>query len=307
MIHLKRRFRRLLSRASSPLGISDLRQDTGHLQQTVEAMSGMAKENQILLKLAYQKQKLDGCPQLPLHEVEFRSYSQNGEDGILWYIFSLLGTVSRRSVEICAGDGTQCNTANLILNHGWEGLLIDGKEQNVVTGKAFYSAHPNTFSYPPSFVHAWVTKDNVNELVQQHGFEGEIDLLSLDLDGVDYWIWEAINVIRPRVAVVEAQVIWGADRSVTVPYRSDFRAEYVNGFGVYSGASLPALVKLGRTKGYRLIGTQSYGYNAFFMRDDVGGSLFPEVTAEECLTHSFVRWAQETLLPLVRDKEWIEV
>ena len=307
MMHLKRRWARLLSKASAPLGLSALGQEIAHLRQKVDAISSIAKENQILLMLAYQKRKADGEPLLPLHAVEFRSYSQNGEDGILCYIFSLLGTTSRRSVEICVGDGTQCNTANLILNHGWEGLLVDGNELNVLKGKAFYEGHPNTVSYPPRFVHIWVTRENVNELVQSSGFEGEIDLLSLDIDGVDYWIWDAISVIRPRVVVLEAQVIWGADRSVTVPYRSDFRAEYVNGYGVYSGASLPAFVKLARAKGYRLIGAQLYGYNAFFIRDDVGVGLFPEVSAAECLTHPFVRWAQETLLPLVKDKEWVEV
>ena len=77
------------------------------------------------------------------------------------------------------------------------------------------------------------------------GFEGEIDLLSLDIDGIDYWIWEALEVIRPRVVVAEIQCIWGADRAVTVPYDPQFRAEYVQGFGIYSGASLKAFIKLG--------------------------------------------------------------
>jgi hypothetical protein len=102
----------------------------------------------------------------------------------------------------------------------------------------------------------------------------EIDLLSLDIDGIDYWLWKAITVIRPRVVVAEVQVIWGDSRSVTVPYRSDFRAEYLHGFGIYCGASLPAFVKLARAKGYRLVGTQCHGYNTFFLRDDVGRTVF---------------------------------
>lgn len=242
-----------------------------------------------------------------LNEVEFRAFSQNGEDGILLYIFSLIGVHSGTCVEICAGDGIQCNTANLILNHGWNGLLVDGSEDNVSKGVRFYSSHPDTFSFPPKFVHAWVDREGINDLIQDNGFSGDVDLLSLDLDGVDYWIWDAIEVISPKVVVAETQCIWGANRSVTVPYRRDFRSPLVNGFGVYSGASLPAFARLAKRKGYRLVGSQALGFNAFFIRNDLAVEIFPEVTVQSCLDRPFVRWAMSDLLPLVKDKEWIEV
>jgi hypothetical protein len=257
--------------------------------------------------LAYQKQKADGGPLPAMNDVEFRTFSQNGEDGILWYIFSLIGTHSKTAVEICAGNGIQCNSANLLVNHGWTGLLFDGNEENIAAGKLFYGSNPDTFTYPPRLCHAWLDVDNVNDLISNQGFNGEIDLLSLDIDGIDYWLWKAVTVIRPRVVVAEIQAIWGDSRSVSVPYRADFRAEYVDGFGVYSGASLPAFVKLARSKGYRLIGAQRYGFNAFFMRDDVGQDLFPEVSAADCMRHPFVKWAEEKLLPLVATKPWVEV
>lgn len=242
-----------------------------------------------------------------LNEVEFRAFSQNGEDGILLYIFSLIGVHSSTCVEICAGDGIQCNSANLILNHGWNGLLVDGNEDNVSKGVGFYSSHPDTFSFPPKFVHAWVDREGINNLILDNGYSGDVDLLSLDLDGVDYWIWDAIEVISPRVVVAETQCIWGADRSVTVPYRRDFSSPLVNGFGVYSGASLPAFARLAKRKGYRLVGTQALGFNAFFIRNDLAVEIFPEVTVQSCLDRPFVRWAMRDLLPLVKDKEWIEV
>jgi hypothetical protein len=242
-----------------------------------------------------------------LGDVEFRAFSQNGEDGILLYIFSLIGTKNKICVEICAGDGIQCNTANLILNHGWMGLLVDGNLDNVKKGMDFYSTHPDTFSFPPKMVHAWVDRETVNDLIFGNRISGEIDLLSIDLDGVDYWIWEAIEVIQPRVVVAETQCIWGHEHSVSVPYRRDFSSPLVKGFGVYSGASLPAFVRLGRRKGYRLVGTQALGFNAFFVRADIGQEVLPEVSAKSCLDRPFVRWATEELLPLVRDKEWVEV
>ncbi len=240
-------------------------------------------------------------------DTEYRINSQNGEDGILWYIFSLIGKTNRRAVEICAADGMQCNTANLIINDGWEALLFDGDPANVAKGNVFYGNHPDTFTHPPRFVQAWIDAEGVNELVQRNGFEGEIDLLSIDLDGVDYWIWKVLTVVRPRVVVIEAQVIWGTDRAVTVPYRRDFRAEHVDGFGVYSGASLPALVKLGKEKGYRLIGAQRYGFNAFFLRDDIAPELVPEVSAAQCLTHPFVATVRRRFLEKISAMDWVEV
>jgi hypothetical protein len=244
---------------------------------------------------------------LPFDDVEFRNHSQNGEDGLLWYVFSLIGTVGKRCVEICAGDGRECNSANLIINHGWAGLLFDGNSDHVQAGREFYRTHPDTFNYPPKFAHAWVTAENVNDLIGSNGMSGEIDLLSLDIDGVDYWIWKAIEVVSPRVLIAEVQAIWGADVSVTVPYRPDFVGEFVQGFGVYSGASLPAFVKLGKAKGYRLVGCQRYGYNAVFVRNDVGRKFLPEIPAERCFAHPFAKWAYDELRPLVAGRHWEEV
>lgn len=263
--------------------------------------------SQLILKNQYKALSFDEAKKYSFSDVGFRRYSQNFEDGILLFIFSLIGTQNKICVEICAGDGIQCNTANLIINHGWNGFLFDGNADLINRGKKFYAAHPDTFTYPPKLVHAWITKENINELIRSNGIGGNIDLLSLDLDGIDYWIWEAINVISPRVVVAEVQCIWGTDSSVTVPYKDDFRAEYIDGFGVYSGASLPAFVKLGRIKGYRLIGVERYGFNAFFMRNDIGQDVFAEVDVMDCVNLPFVQWAKAELLPRVKDKHWLQV
>jgi hypothetical protein len=263
--------------------------------------------SQVILKNQYKTLSAEDLKKFNFNEIGFRKYSQNSEDGILLFIFSLIDVTNKKCVEICASDGIQSNTANLIINHGWHALLFDGNIELVNKGKKFYAAHPDTFTYPPVFVHAWVTKDNVNDLIRDNGFTGNIDLLSLDIDGVDYWIWETINVINPRVVVAEVQCIWGAEKSVTVPYQDNFRAQYINGFGVYSGASLPAFTKLANKKGYRLIGIERYGFNAFFMRNDVGCNIFPEIDISSCVNTPFINWAQKELLPLVKDKLWLEV
>ena len=230
--------------------------------------------SQIQLKLYYRS--LLGTGRLPtLDEVGFKVLSQADEDGILLYIFllyifALIGAPTKTSVELCAGSGIECNTSNLFIHHGWSGLLIDGDRQMVRDGQDFYRRNRHTCVYPPTFVHSWITRDNVNQVLVDSGFAGEIDLLSLDMDGVDYWIWDAMTEIRPRVVVLEYQDILGPDRAVTVPYADDFNAwvhPTTRDMPNFCGASLSAFVKLGRRKGYRLVGCNRYGYNAFFVLD----------------------------------------
>lgn len=265
---------------------------------------------QIHLQLAYRQLVQEGRPLPPLDSIGFKVYSQADEDGILLFLFAVLGASRKFCVEICAGDGTECNTANLILNHGWHALLVDGDARLVEAGTKFYSQSRRTYPFPPRFVRSWVTRADVNDLLTRNGFEGEIDLLSLDLDGVDYWIWEAIEAIVPRVVVVEYQDILGPDRSWTVPYSDDFRAaSYPKTLGLpnFAGASLAAFVKLGRRKGYRLVGVNRYGYNAFFVKDGLGESLLREVDAKECFRHPKVVWGMRERFPTVKDFPWVEV
>lgn len=265
--------------------------------------------DQQLLRLAYQSLVREGAALPPLSDVGFKVYSQNEEDGILWFLFSVLGTTNQVSVEICAADGVQCNSANLILNHGWRGLLFDGSDDNIARGREFYAraGHP----YPgATFVSAWITRENINVLISEAGFAGDIDLLILDLDGVDYWILEALNVVRPRVVVVEYQDILGPDRSVTVPYSPSFSAfdhPMTSDFRPnYAGASLRAFVSLARSRGYRLVGTNRNEFNAFFVLDELAEGTLPELSVEDAFSPQFARDRAERF-ESVRALEWVEV
>jgi hypothetical protein len=244
---------------------------------------------------------------LTFKDVGFRVHSQYEEDGILLFIFSLIGTTNKKCIEICAGDGIECNTANLILNHRWIGLLCDGKEKNVIKAKEFYSKHPDTRYWPPTIAKEWITKDNVNKLIEGNGFTGEIDLLALDIDGVDYWLWKEITVISPRVVVLEFNSLWGPDVSVTVPYSDNFATEFTQYGSDYAGASLKAFVKLNREKGYRLVGTNAIATNAFFIRNDISCSWLPEIDTSDCFEHPRARFGMKQRLPGVKNKEWVEV
>lgn len=245
-------------------------------------------------------------------DVAFRNHSQTGEDGILLYIFALIGVTNRTVVEMCAGNGKECNATNLILNEGWTGLLFDGDDNNIEISNRFFSEHPNTACLPPKVVKGWITAENINSVISENGVSGEIDLFSLDVDGVDYWLLKALDVISPRVIVLEFQAIWMAEESVTIPYSPDFKGYWVEldgtgRFAQYGGASLKAFVSLAKYKGYRLVGGNSMNYNAFFVRNDVGQEYFPEVTPASIFTNPIVGLMRDATLTQFSLLDWQKV
>jgi hypothetical protein len=263
---------------------------------------------QLTLMLAWQNHaQNERRPRFRFAEVGFQEYSQFDEDGILLYVFALLGFGNRKSVEICAGDGRECNTANLILNHGFTGLLVDGNPDNVASARAFYAEQPATRYTPPVCVEMWITAENAAPLLESHGFAGDLDLLSIDLDGIDWWLWRALHNVRPRVVIVEFNHLWGPEVSVTVPYDPNFKAVFTEHGSDYAGASLAAFVKLGRTKGYRLVGTNRIGTNAVFVRDDLVHPRLPEVDPRDCFGHPRAEFGQRVRLPKVKEMAWEQV
>lgn len=289
---MKKLLRKLIHRLGSPL-IDDM-----ELRLMNEAAA------QKVLVQQYRQMAASGLAALPdLADVGFRKFSQFEEDGILLYLFSLVKPINRTCVEICAGNGRECNTANLIINHGWWGHLFDGSPENVNEGRAFYARNKSTFQYPPRFTQAWITAENVNELIAGSGASGPVDLLSLDIDGMDYWVWKAISVIDPQVVVCETHNAIPPDKALTVPYEPNFvyKSPY------FRGASLAAMVKLGKEKGYRLIGTHRYGFNAFFMKNGVGEAYFPEVEPAACLQDPFSQQSCREGWPESSKFPWVEL
>ncbi len=183
-----------------------------------------------------------------LERHERRVFSQGGEDGVIAAIFELIGTTNRHYVEFGCGDGVQCNTAKL-RKDGWDGLLMDGM------------ATPAT---DEAVIHKeWITADNIDELFRKHGVPDEPDLVSIDLDGNDYWVWQKLSS-RPRVVVAEYNANLAVDQALTIPHDPEHQWDGSD----YYGASLRALESLGRAKGYRLVYCNAAGVNAFFVRED---------------------------------------
>lgn len=275
-----------------------------------EYLTTLSRQDQILLSLKYKEIAQTQEKGLDFEQVGFNLYSRTYEDGILLYIFSLIGTTNKKCVDIGAGAIGGSTTANLIVNHGFKGLIIDGNARSIQVAKKYYANHPETEYFPPQAVSAMITAENVNELLKENNFVGDIDLLCLDIDGMDYWVLNAIDVVNPQVIVIEYQDILGPNRAWTVPYKPDFNAhDYpVNKqANNYCGASLRAFVNLSKRKGYRLVGCNKGGWNAFFVRNGVCEKYLPEVTVESCFKYEWNKYGIEKRFPLVMDMDWEEV
>jgi hypothetical protein len=244
--------------------------------------------------------KRDELP--PLSETGFRVFSQFEEDGKLLYIFSVIGMGRKRFVEIGSDDGVNSNSANLYFNFGWHGLFIDENPRSIRRGRKFFGKYPHPWFYKPVFICARVTRENINGLIKEAGFEGEIDLLSIDIDGNDYWIWDALEAVEPKVVIIETHNEFGM-KNIVVPYDPDY--SYPGKHPVYHGASPVAMTKLARRKGYRLVGANELGFNFIFVRNGTADRQIPEVSVESVLWHPSVEEGYGTFDP-VRDWEYEE-
>lgn len=192
-----------------------------------------------------------------LFPYERRVYSQHGEDGVLEAIFAVAGATNKYFVEFGVGDGMECNTSFLAREQGWTGLLMDGR------GPSEHSAVPIRREF--------IDAENINSLFEKYGVPPAFDLLSIDLDGNDYWIWKALDGRwRPRVVAVEYNSSLDPTDATTIAYDPAFRWDG----SAYYGASLGALDKLARQKGYRLVGCESSGTNAFFVQEALAAAHF---------------------------------
>ncbi|MAZ34031.1 MAG: hypothetical protein CMO06_12880 [Thalassospira sp.] len=238
----------------------------------------------------------------------FRCYSQFEEDGIILYLLSLVGKKKRTVVEICCGTGDECMAANLIINHGFKGYLFDGSAENVRAAKRFFKGQKDCLLVEPSIEHAWITRSNVNDLLKKIGAIGEIDLLSLDMDGNDYYIWQAIEVINPRICVFEIHNIIPSDLALTIPYSDGFYAMDKRGGELdFRSVSLLAMIKLSTSKGYTMVGSHKHGFNVFFVRNDLLNDLLPRPTIDQIDDNEWTRSARKDRWPLVKDYPWVEV
>ena len=219
-----------------------------------------------------------------LREAEFKVFSQFGDDGIIQYLIHRLAPLPDSFVEFGVENYRESNTRFLLLNNNWRGLVMDSDAASIdhIQHDEIYWRHTLTAR------RAFVTRDNIDDLLKEAGFLGEVGLLSIDIDGNDYWVWEKLTAINPVIVIVEYNSIFGPDLAVTIPYHPNFARHQAHYSGQFWGASLTALTQLAEKKGYSPVGCNSAGNNAYFVRKDKIDNL-PVLTAKEAFVDARFR------------------
>ncbi|BBZ39206.1 hypothetical protein [Mycobacterium conspicuum] len=234
-------------------------------------------------QLAWRVRELESIDSLS--DVEFSVFSQFGDDGIIQWLIHRLAGISESFVEFGVEWYHEANTRFLLVNDNWRGLVMDGSKQNIHAIKRDEISWRHDLQSKCAFV----TAENIDQLLLEHGFEGDIGLLHIDIDGNDYWVWRAVTAVDPAIAILEYNSVFGAERAITVPYDPNFSRgrPFSN---LYFGASLPALCDLAQSKGYDFIGCNSAGNNAFFVRSELRhhlNGLKPLTAAEGYVVSKF--------------------
>lgn len=199
-----------------------------------------------------------------LEEAEFQVYSQFGEDGIIQWLIHNIDIESKTFVEFGVEEYSEANTRFLLMNNNWSGLVMDGSEENMKR----LNSWEYLWKYDLKTSAAFITKDNINQLISDAGFQGDIGILSIDLDGNDWWILNAIDCVSPRILICEYNNIFGDEKKVTVPYDAEFMRTEKHYSNLYWGCSIAAFRGWAEENGYYYMGSNSAGNNAFFVRKD---------------------------------------
>jgi len=199
-----------------------------------------------------------------LSDVEFSVFSQWGEDGIIEWLIQKNGSMPEIFIEFGVEDFRESNCRFLLMHRNWRGLVIDGSKSNIdaIQSDNISWRHDLTSRC------AFITKENINELITTSGIVGEIGILSIDIDGNDFWVWESISSISPQIVIVEYNSVFGDMLPLSIPYIGDFVRSRADQSNVYYGASIRAFSLLAKRKGYTLLGGNLAGSNAFFIRND---------------------------------------
>jgi hypothetical protein len=234
--------------------------------------------------------QLWNLPVADIQRAEFRAFSQWGEDGILQHLLRHLPDTRKVFVEFGVENYTESNTRFLLINDNWAGLVIDGSAKNV----DYIKKDEIYWRFNLKAENAFITRENINYLIRRNGIEREIGVLSVDIDGNDYWVWEAIDVIVPSIVVLEYNSRFGPEKAVTVPYDAGFVRATAHHSNIYYGASLAALCLLGKRKGYSFVGCNTAGNNAFFVRSELRPPALPELTSVEGFVSSKFRESRDS-------------
>lgn len=245
--------------------------------QLLQIQDKLHKIQEALGRIETRQLQISEYQKFTITDNQFRVFSQWGEDGIIQFLLKHIPINYKIFIEFGVQDYTESNTRFLLINNNWTGLIIDSdiNQINCIKKESIY------WRYNLNAIQAFITKDNINNLILQNGIKGEIGLLSIDIDGNDYWVWQAIEVVNPAIVIIEYNFRFGIDKAVTVPYDEKFIRSQAHYSSIYFGASLKAVCFLAQKKGYAFVGCNSAGNNAFFVRLDLKPEYLKELTVEE--------------------------
>lgn len=262
-----------------------IQQVTGVVARQFASSLRQIESAMILQGRSLSLQNADRAPLVRLQDAEFKVFSQFGEDGILQYLIHETGIAREEQVFVEFGvqDYLESNTRFLLQGDHWRGLIIDGSKEYMDSVRRSDLYWRNDLTA----VDAWIDRDNINDLIGDAGFNGDIGILSVDIDGNDYWVWEKINVVNPVIVVAEWNSVFGAKHAVSIPYAREFDRATAHYSCLYWGASMRAFEELGASKGYALVGSNRLGNNIFFVRKDRLGRIKALTTDEAYVVSRF--------------------
>ncbi|MCM2493933.1 FkbM family methyltransferase [Burkholderia glumae] len=188
-------------------------------------------------------------------------YAQGTEEAVLARLMACIAPENRFCVDIGASDGLRnSNTALLLREQGWSGLLVEGSRYRFDKLVANYAGARQV-----RLVHDRVRPDTVDDLIAEAGAPADFDLLSIDIDGNDYWVWRGLRTFRPRIVAIEYNPYYAPPERWVMCFNPDHEWDG----STYYGASLESLARLGKDKGYELVCCDDMGNNAFFVREDL--------------------------------------
>lgn len=225
----------------------------------------------------------------PIHSYEYKVFSQWGDDGIIQYLLSRIAVKDRVFVEFGVEDFLESNCRFLMMHDNWSGLVIDGSPKSISRIKD----RSDYWKFDLDAQCHFLTKENINRILDE-GLGGRSpDLVSIDVDGNDYWLLEQITLC-PAIFIVEYNAVFGAQRAITIPYKSDFSRNKAHYSNLYFGASLAAITDVAKAKGYGLVGCSSAGNNAYFVRNEVlRQSGLEEISVAEAYVNSRFRESRD--------------
>jgi hypothetical protein len=220
-----------------------------------------------------------------INAYEFRIFSQGGEDGIIQFLVANLAIKNKTFIEFGTEDFRESNCRFLLVKDNWSGFVVDGSAQNMRRLRSF----PFYWRHSLQCKAAFITRDNINAILEESGFAKDLGILSIDIDGVDFYVLSELEIWHPSILIVEYNALFGKERPVSVPYDQAFYRSRKHYSNLYYGASLAAFHGLLGERGYALVGVNGLGNNAFFVRRDLLNDRIKEISLNDGFRESCFR------------------